>query len=107
MRENHELPKGVVCEKCLKIVSKEEYTKINFSKPVPEDTTGRTKVISRMNLCDDCYEQLKGLLEAFTGRDFVEKTDITAKKEELKNLRDKMINAKNEQQNGVISKSRH
>ena len=54
MREKHELERGVICEKCLKVSSKEEgYTRINFPKPIKEDSTGRTRVVSRMNLCNE------------------------------------------------------
>lgn len=101
MRENHELDRGIICEKCLKIVSKEEYIRLNFNKPIPEDTTGRTKVVSRINLCNECYEELKVLLESFTGRKFIEKVDVTSKKEELKRLRDKMLDTQNQQQSEI------
>lgn len=91
MREKHELDRGVICEKCLKVASKKDYIRINFNKPIIGDSTGTTKVISRMNLCNECYEELKVLLESFTGKKFVEKDNNISKKEELQKLRDKMV----------------
>ena len=44
MRENHELDRGVICEKCLKIVSKEEYIRLNFNKPIPEEAANESTI---------------------------------------------------------------
>lgn len=96
MREKHELERGVICEKCLKVSSKEEgYTRINFLKPIKEDSTGRTRVVSRMNLCNECYEQLKQILETFIGKSFIEKSDMNSEKEELKKIRKEKIETQN------------
>ena len=38
MRENHELDREKKKKKCLKIVSKEEYIRLNFNKPIPAGT---------------------------------------------------------------------
>ena len=94
MREKHELERGIICEKCLKIASKKDYIRSSFNKPIIGDSTGATKVISRMNLCSECYEELKGLLETFTGRDFIEKEDNISKKEKLEKIRDEIIGNK-------------
>lgn len=95
MREKHELERGIICEKCLKTSFKKEYTRISFTKPIPEDTTGRTRVVSRMNLCNKCYEELKLILETFVGKSFVEKVDVNKEKEELKKIRKEIMETKN------------
>lgn len=76
MRENHELERGIICEKCLNHATKEKgYTRVNFTKPIKEDSTGKTKSINRINLCDNCYNELIKLIEEFTGKPFLEKTN--------------------------------
>ena len=67
MRVSHELPKGVVCEKCLQVTTKEMgYKRIQVLTPIKEDSTGRNKSIHRMNLCDRCYEEYKHLIKQWT-----------------------------------------
>ena len=100
MRERHELEHGVVCERCLDIVYNKQYTRIQYSKPVVDDTTGRVKFISRMNLCNKCFGEYKNMIETFTGRKFEEHL-ISQKKEALLNLRNEMINVKNLQEDFV------
>ena len=63
MRVNHELEKGIVCEKCNKISYKGDYVRINVLEPIVEDSTGRYKTIHRMNLCRKCYGSYKELLK--------------------------------------------
>lgn len=75
MRQEHELPKGVICERCLNIVEKGNYTTVKFFRPVMYDNTGVQKIISRINLCNDCYEEYKKITESFTNRTFVEDED--------------------------------
>ena len=97
MREKHELEKGVICESCLEIARKEEgYTRIRFERPLPKDTTGVTKTISRMNLCNNCYMEFKKIIETFIGRKFEEISDVKVQKEELKKLRDSLKSQTNE-----------
>lgn len=105
MRERHELERGIICEKCLNFASKKEYTRINFIKPIAEDSTGMTKVVSRMNLCNDCYEEFKEVIESFTGKKFLEKNDTKQKKDELKRLRDEIIKNQNNEEE-LISKNK-
>ena len=70
MRVSHELPKGVVCEKCLQVTTKEMgYKRIQVLTPIKEDSTGRYKNIHRMNLCDRCYEEYKHLIKKWTKGD--------------------------------------
>lgn len=100
MRQKHELEKGVICEKCLGTFSKERgYTRVKFEKPVPESSTGVSKSISRMNLCNNCYEEFKKVIEEFTGKSFLDTNNINQKKEELKRLKETMIKSQYEQQN--------
>ena len=64
MRVSHELDKGIVCEKCNKVSTKESgYKRINVLEPIVEDSTGRYKTIHRMNLCRKCYGSYKELLK--------------------------------------------
>lgn len=103
MREKHELERGVIWEKCLKISSKEEgYTRINFTKPIKEDSTGRTRNVSRINLCNNCYEELKQILETFIGNSFVEKSNVNSEKEELIKIRKEIIETKTSSQKKTI-----
>lgn len=92
MRESHELEHGIICEKCLCIATKDNYTRIQFSKPIPEDTTGRTKVIARVNFCNSCYEKFKKVTESFMGREFVEYENKLDKIDKLNQLREQLIN---------------
>ena len=62
MRLNHELDRGVICEKCEQVVYKGNYKRINTLDPLVEDTTGRCKNIHRLNLCNKCYTEYKDLL---------------------------------------------
>ena len=67
MRVSHELERGVICERCLKITTKEMgYKRIQISTPLKEDSTGRIKYIDRMNLCTECYEEYKSLIRDWT-----------------------------------------
>jgi hypothetical protein len=69
MRIQHELEKGVVCERCLKHTTKEEgYKRINASTPIVEDSTGKYKVIHRMNLCASCYKDYREMINKFVMR---------------------------------------
>ena len=101
MREKHELEKGIVCEKCLDVVTNKQYTRIQYSKPIVSDTTGRNIIVSRMNLCNKCFDEYKSMIETFTGRKFEERL---SKKEQLKNLREQIINAKNLQESSIKTK---
>ena len=92
MREKHEFEKGVICERCLKMALKGEYTRIQYSRSVVDDTTGATKIFSRMNLCNDCFNEYKNLIESFIGRIFKENVDARTNLEYLKQLRDQMLN---------------
>jgi len=80
MRERHELEHGVVCERCLDIVYNKQYTRIQYSKPVINDTTGKVRYISRMNLCNKYFEEYKNMIETFTGRKFEERSISQKKK---------------------------
>ena len=91
MREKHECERGVICERCLKLVYKGNYTRIQYSRSVVDDTTGTTKTISRMNLCNDCFDEYKDLIEIFTGRTFKENIDSRTNLEYLKQLREQML----------------
>lgn len=67
MRVSHELERGVICERCLNITTKEMgYKRIQISTPIKEDSTGRIKHIDRMNLCNECYEEYKSLIREWT-----------------------------------------
>lgn len=68
MRISHELEKGVICERCLKHVTKENYKRTVTQKPNVNDTTGSCKIIYRLNLCNDCYEEYKELVNKFIER---------------------------------------
>lgn len=92
MREKHECERGVICERCLKLVYKGNYTRIQYSRSVVDDTTGTTKTISRMNLCNDCFDEYKDLIEIFTGRTFKENIDSRTNLEYLKQLREQAFN---------------
>lgn len=84
MREKHEIEKGIICERCLAIVQKGHYTSIRYVRPVLDDTTGVNRTISRMNLCNECFEKYKKYVEAFTGNKFVEKENEESKTKKLK-----------------------
>lgn len=96
MRKRHEIENGIICERCLCIAKKGNYTTVKFFKPIIEDTTGRTEIISRMNLCNDCYNEYKKMTEFFTGRNFIEKQSNRKKIESLSMLREQLINLKKE-----------
>lgn len=68
MRRPHELKSGVVCEKCLHIVAKKDYKRILTNEPIVSDTTGRSKTIYRINLCNQCYEEYIKLVNKFFNR---------------------------------------
>ena len=68
MRPPHELDSGVICEKCLHISTKKSYKRITTNEPVVSDTTGRCKVVHRMNLCNQCYDEYIKLVDEFCGR---------------------------------------
>lgn len=97
MREKHELEHGVICEKCLDIVTKENYTRIRFAKPIVEDTTGKEKIVSRMNLCNSCYEEYKKVTAMFVGREFIEYENNSSKIEKLNQLRNELINGERQE----------
>lgn len=84
MREKHEIEKGIICERCLAIVQKGYYTSIRYVRPVVEDTTGVNRTISRMNLCNECFEEYKKIIEAFTGNKYIEKENQESKVKKLK-----------------------
>lgn len=65
MRTQHELNKGVICEKCLYIANKGEYKRINVLESITNDTTGRYKTINRINLCNQCYKDMEELMHNF------------------------------------------
>lgn len=92
MREKHECEKGIICERCLGLALKGHYTRIQYSRPVVDDTTGATKMISKMNLCNDCFNDYKNLIESFIGRSFKENVDSRTNLESLKQLREQMLN---------------
>lgn len=68
MRRQHELYSGVICEKCLHIVTKKNYKRITTNEPVVSDTTGRFKVVHRINLCNQCYDEYIKLVDEFCTR---------------------------------------
>ena len=68
MRTRHELDKGVICEKCLHIVTKKNYKRITTNQPILSDTTGRFKVVYRINLCNNCYDKYAKLVDEFCSR---------------------------------------
>ena len=68
MRRQHELDSGVICEKCLHIVTKKNYKRITVNEPVVSDTTGRFKVVYRINLCNQCYDEYIKLVDEFCTR---------------------------------------
>ena len=68
MRTRHELDKGVICEKCLHIVKNKEYKRITTNQPILSDTTGRFKVVYRINLCNNCYDKYAKLVDEFCSR---------------------------------------
>lgn len=84
MREKHEIEKGIICERCLTIAKKGHYTCIRYMRPILEDTTGANKTFSRMNLCDECFEEYKKIIEMFTGYKFIEKANEETKVKKLK-----------------------
>jgi len=100
MRERHELERGVICERCLDTAYKKQYTRIQYTKPVIDSSTGESKNINRINLCNKCFEEYKIMMEAFTGRKF-EEVDFSKKKQELISLREQMISAKSIQEDSV------
>ena len=79
MRVQHELEKGIICERCLEHVTKENYKRINVSKAIIEDTTGRFKVIHRVNLCQSCYNDYRKLVN-----DFIERGEYNSTREVLR-----------------------
>lgn len=68
MRVNHELERGVICEKCNKVVYKGNYVRIQTLEPIVEDTTGRCKTINRINLCRECHKEYKQMIKILLGR---------------------------------------
>ena len=65
MRARHELTKGVICERCRRVVTKAQYKRIIVIVPVVENTTGTTKTYNRTNLCNDCYKEYENLMKDF------------------------------------------
>jgi len=65
MRRQHELERGIVCEKCRKIAHKGFYKRIKVETAITTSTTGENKVIYRMNLCDSCYDQYCSIILKF------------------------------------------
>lgn len=65
MRKSHELPAGVICEKCLAKVSKGHYKRVKVEAPVITSTTGENEIIDRMNLCNKCYKKYTALVRSF------------------------------------------
>ena len=68
MRPSHELKSGVICEKCLHIVTKKGYKRITTNEPIVSDTSGRSKVVYRINLCNQCYDEYTKLVDEFCSR---------------------------------------
>ena len=68
MRAPHELGEGVICEKCLHLATKKNYKRITTNEAVVSDTTGRFKVVHRINLCNQCYNEYIKLVDEFCGR---------------------------------------
>ena len=65
MRKEHELPKGIICEKCLKKTYKGNYKKISILEPIIYDTTGKNITTNRINLCNKCFLEFENLLKNF------------------------------------------
>lgn len=77
--KKHVLEKGVICERCLDHVTKEDhYKRIEVKKSIIEDTTGRSKVIRAFNLCAKCYDEYMELTENFikSGRENNDETIV-------------------------------
>lgn len=68
MRRQHELESGVICEKCLRIVTKKDYKRITTIEPIASSTTGLTKTVYRINLCNQCYDKYSKLVDEFCDR---------------------------------------
>ena len=68
MRRQHELNRGVICEKCLHIVTKTDYKRITTNEPIVSDSTGMFKVVCRINLCNNCYDKYAKLVDEFCSR---------------------------------------
>lgn len=65
MRKKHELDRGIVCERCRCIATKMQYKRITVTVPVIEDTTGRTRNLNRVNLCNKCYKEYENPMKNF------------------------------------------
>lgn len=65
MRKSHELPAGIICEKCLAKVSKGHYKRVKVEAQVTTSTTGENRIIDRINLCNKCYKQYMALVRSF------------------------------------------
>ena len=65
MRTNHELPRGVVCERCKRTVYKGNYVAIRHVEPIVESSSGHQKVVYRYNLCKKCYSTYKNIVNKF------------------------------------------
>ena len=56
MRRSHELPYGVICERCKQATPPKLFKSIQVREPDRNDSTGKQYTIARLNLCLDCYD---------------------------------------------------